>query len=268
MKHFVITMTATITNNPTLTSTCRFFAEYASYMLGCGATCIRIDRNMARMAQCIGTTADMTILPSHILLTLTDNASGKSASHSCSIARIPVNYDMNTRLSKLSWMVAEGRVSISDAAEMFHHIVHARTANPWIVMCVVVLANASFCRLFGGDAASMLLVAFATMVGYSLKNIMLAQHADLKLTFLTCAFVSATIGAGAYIFGIGDTPDVALGTSVLYLIPGIPYINSVSDMLDGHYLCAFSRFAHATILTACIALGLTGGILIMNLNVF
>ena len=261
-------MTAMITNNPTITSTCRFFAEYASYMLGCGATCMRIDRNMDRMARRIDATVDMTILPSHILITLTDRTTGESAHHTCGIARIPVNYDMNTRLSKLSWLVAEQKVGIADAAGMFRHIINARMVNPWLVMCVVVLANASFCRLFGGDIPAMTIVAFATLIGYSLKNIMLAQHVDIKLTFLACAFVSATIGSAAYIFGIGATADVALGTSVLYLIPGIPYINSVSDMLDGHYLCAFSRFAHATVLTACIALGLTGGILLMNLKVF
>jgi len=237
-------------------------------MLGCGATCMRIDRNMARMARRIDATVDMTILPSHILLTLTDHATGVSAHHTCGIASIPVNYDMNTRLSKLSWLVAEQKVSIGDAASMFHHIVNARMVNPWIVMCVVGLANASFCRLFDGDIQAMTIVAFATMVGYSLKIILISQHVDLKFTFLACAFVSATIGSAAYIFGIGSTADVALGTSVLYLIPGIPYINSVSDLLDGHYLCAFSRFAHATALTACIALGLTGGILLMNLKVF
>lgn len=264
-----MTTTAMTTNNSaTLTSTCRFFAEYASYMLGCGATCMRIDRNMERMARSIDATVDMTILPSHTLITVTDEQTGETAHHSCGIARIPVNYDMNTRLSKLSWMVAEQRLTLTEAADMFRHITHSRPMNVWTVMCMVVLANASFCRLFGGDPQAMAIVAFATLIGYSLKNILISQHTDMKLTFLACSFISATIGCAGHIFGLSATPDIALGTSVLYLIPGIPYINSVSDLLDGHYLCSFSRFAHATVLTACIALGLTGGILLMNLNVF
>ena len=28
-----------------------FFAKYASYMLGCGATCIRISKNLRRMGE-------------------------------------------------------------------------------------------------------------------------------------------------------------------------------------------------------------------------
>ena len=260
--------TATITSNITTASICRFFAEYASYMLGCGATCIRIDRNMERMARTIDATIDMTILPSHILITMTDNHTGETSHHSSSIARIPVNYDMNTRLSKLSWLVAEHRLDLSEAAGVFRHIIHSKPMNPWAVMGLVVLANASFCRLFGGDFNAMGIVSFATLIGYSLKNILLGRRTDIKLTFLACSFISATIGCAGHLFGLSSTADIALGTSVLYLIPGIPYINSVSDLLDGHYLCSFSRFAHATVLTACIALGLTGGILLMRLNVF
>ena len=83
-----------------------------------------------------------------------------------------------------------------------------------------------------------------------------------------CSFISAVISTSGYIFGWGTTPDLALGTSVLYLVPGVHYINSISDLLDGHYLTAFSRFMMAMMLTVCLSLGLTGGILIMNLNIF
>jgi uncharacterized membrane protein YjjP (DUF1212 family) len=59
-----------------------------------------------------------------------------------------------------------------------------------------------------------------------------------------------------------------MATSVLYLVPGIPYINSVSDMLDGHYLCAFGRLMNAVILTCCLSAGLCGGLLLMGLKLF
>ena len=51
-------------------------------------------------------------------------------------------------------------------------------------------------------------------------------------------------------------------------MPGVHYINSVSDLLDGHYLTAFSRFMMASVLTVCLSLGLTCGILLMNLSIF
>ena len=75
------------------------------------------------------------------------------------------------------------------------------------------------------------------------------------------------LSAGCHLFGWGDTPEIALGSSVLYLVPGIPYINSVSDMLGGHYLCAFSRLMNGVVLTVCLSLGLICGLLILNLDI-
>ena len=67
---------------------------------------------------------------------------------------------------------------------------------------------------------------------------------------------------------IGDTPTTAMATSVLYLVPGIPYLNSFSDMLCRHYICAFCRFMDAIVLTGCLSAGLCCGMLLMNVGMF
>ena len=36
-------------------------------------------------------------------------------------------------------------------------------------LILISLANAAFCRLFGGDAGSVVCIFFATLVGYTLK---------------------------------------------------------------------------------------------------
>ncbi len=113
---------------------------------------------------------------------------------------------------------------------------------------------------------AMCVVFFATLAGFYLKQIMLGYNRDIRFTFLCCAFFSAAISAGAYVFGWGQTPEIAMATSVLYLIPGVPYINSASDLIDGHYLCAFSRFTDACVLTACLSAGLCGGILLFGIG--
>ena len=114
----------------------------------------------------------------------------------------------------------------------------------------------------------MIVVFTVTFIGFRIKQMMLEAHRDVRLTFLVAAFVSASLSAACQLFHIGNTPDIAVGTSILYLIPGVPYINVVSDMLDHHYLCAFSRFIDACILTACLSLGLCFGMLILNIEWF
>ena len=220
------------------------------------------------MAESLGYRADITILPKHVAVALTDNYTGEYAHYTCSIKNLPVSYLANTRMSKLSWDVAEGRLSLSDAMPVMEKICNAPRMSVWQVMWLVVFANASFCRLFGGDPAAMAIVGFATLLGYAIKNICLRHEIDVIALVLLSSFVSAVVGSGGYVFGITSTPEIALGTSVLYLIPGIPYINSVSDMIDGHYLCFFSRTMQAVVLTGCIAAGLTLAFMIMNIKIF
>lgn len=274
-KISVMTMTAKSdvsykeTDDETMRRCCRYFAEYASVMLGCGATCVRITKNIRRMASPMSYDVDMTILPSHILMTVKElSGDERWCQYSCGIARCPVSYSINTRLSNLSWKVYEGRVSVLGSVPMFEKIVAEKPFDPWMVLWLVVAANASFCRLFGGDSIAMAIVAAATLLGYSVKNVLLSRHIDVRLVFIAASFVSSVIGAAGYLFHLSATPELALGTSVLYLIPGIPYINSVSDLLDCHYLCSFSRFMNALVLTACISIGLTAGFLLMNIKIF
>ncbi|MDE6555766.1 MAG: threonine/serine exporter family protein [Duncaniella sp.] len=251
-----------------LAEICRFFTDYASVMLGCGATCQRIEKNLRRMASVDNLVVDMFILPAHVRVTVGQRDCLTCAELTLPVRKMAINYNYNTLLSKLSWKVAERRVSLKHAPAMMERMLEEPPFNKWYVMGAVVIANASFCRLFGGDGVAMLFVAIATLAGYALKNLMLAHHADPKIMFICCSFVAAMIGASAYYIAPTHTPELALGTSVLFLIPGIPYINSVSDMLAGHYLCAFSRLMNALILTACLALGLTAAFLIMDIKIF
>ena len=43
-----------------------FLADYAALMSGCGATCIRIEKNTCRMARAFNVQFDIFILPAHL----------------------------------------------------------------------------------------------------------------------------------------------------------------------------------------------------------
>lgn len=247
----------------------RFLATYSAYLWGYGATCIRISKNVRRMAARLGFRADITILPKHVAVALTDDETGEYSQYTSTIKAMPVSYMANAQMSKLSWDVAEGKVDVECAEALLCKIADMPRLSVWKVMLLVVCANASFCRLFGGDFGAMAIVALATLVGYAIKNVTLVRGLDVRVMAIAASFVSAVIGSVGFVYpGLTFTPDIALGTSVLYLIPGIPYINSVSDLIDGHYLCFFSRSMQALILTACIAAGLTLAFLLMHIKIF
>ena len=251
-----------------LKETAAFLAEYASLLLGCGSTCIRIEKNTRRMAEAFGVNIDIFIMPAHVTVSVWNTDRSQTEMAQRKTASCGISFDLNTRLSQLSWKVADNSLPLHTAVERFQCIKTTKPTGKWEVLILASFANAAFCRLFGGDYFAMLIVFVSTLTGYRLKQIMLEDGRDVRLTFLCASFFSASISAGGHIFNIGSTPELALGTSVLYLIPGVPYINSVSDMIYRHYLCAFSRFLDAVVLTACLSAGLCAGMLILGLKWF
>lgn len=245
-----------------------FLSEYASWMLGSGATCIRIEKNVSRMAAAFGMDVEISILPRHIHIAVRERLGDSCHIAVAAVKHVPVSYDIITGLSRLSWEVADGEKDFASARRDFEKTVAAGSMNPLLLLLLVCLANASFCRLFGGDVVAMIIVAVATLAGFRLKCILTQRKIDIRITVFLCALVSSVLGSTDLLFSMGTTPAVALGTSVLYLVPGIPFLNSFSDLVCRYYICAFSRFTDAVITTACLSAGLCTGMMLMNNGMF
>lgn len=260
--------TSSVSTDARLKECCLFLSEYSSALLGSGSTCMRLEKNVMSMAKALGYRVTMTILPRHIHLTVSSEDANESITYIADVATLPIRFDIITRLSELSRDLVSGRVDLSGARREFKAIIGAKKIYDRRVVLLVGLANASFCRLFGGDAHAMAVVLLSTLAGYYLRRELTMRHTDMRLVFILCSFVSSVLAAGATLFGLGSTPEIALATSVLYLVPGVPFLNSFSDLIAGHYISSMCRLTNAMILTACLSIGFLGGLAVMNLSMF
>ncbi|MDE5998280.1 MAG: threonine/serine exporter family protein, partial [Muribaculaceae bacterium] len=238
-----------IGENSSLKEICLFLSEYSAWLLGSGATSIRLEKNVRRMAESMGCHAEMTILPRHIHMTVFLPDHSDSYTYIIATHPMAISFDINTCLSRLSWSMADEHLTLKEARKRFEKIIKTPGTNKYLVLFLASSANAAFCRLFTGDWAAVGVVFLSTLIGFYLKQILTSRKVDVRLVFIICAFVSSIIASTATLFSFGHTPEIAVGTSVLYLVPGIPFLNSFSDMLNGHYICAFGRFVHAVVLT-------------------
>ena len=92
----------------------------------------------------------------------------------------------------------------------------------------------------------------------------------LKFNFYLCIFFAALTSSflvGLYSFFNPEGEFIhALSTSVLFLIPGVPMINSFSDLIDGNILNGTTRGVNVLVIAFAIALGLMVSLLIFNLH--
>ena len=213
-----------------------FLLDYATTLMAVGSHTSRIVKNVTRIAESFGFGVDMTIFQRNITMTVKHSA-----------------YDHHPGLHELQLR--------------FNTIVNTPRMSRWMVLLLVACANAAFCRLFGGDPIAMGLVWIATLAGFFIRQELTKLQVNHMVIFIICSFIASLTAALGVFCNLGATQDIALGTSVLFLIPGVPLINSILDILEGHVLVGLSRTINATILIICIALGLSMTLLILGKDI-
>ena len=241
---------------------CMLLRDYATLMLDSGATARRIEQSVRRIATAWGIKADISILPQRVLLALWDRTEQHSYTCVGHKSSLGINLGTMARLNRLSYIIEERHLSPAMAEACMKRIAGMPGWDARLVLLLVSCANASFCRLFGGDASAMGIVFLATLLGFHIKQRFLKHHIDPRLTTLFSAFSAAVTSTAGYVFGCTHTPEIAVGTSVLFLVPGIPFANGASDMLSRHYVCALSRLTDALVTTFCLSTGLCAALYI------
>ena len=243
-----------------------FLAEYASTLMAVGAQTSRIQLNTVRMARSMGYHVNLLIFPKTLSITLQDGSLNHSYTYIKKTPGLPLNFKANMKLSQLSWTAFDERLPLNELWARLKAIVTERRESPWLVLLLASVANACFCRLFDGNLTSMAIVFAATLVGFFLRQQLTRRGVNQLAVFTLCAFVSTMIGATDYLFFHGGTEDMSIGTSMLYLVPGVPLINGVMDIVDNHVHDGISRLTGAPLLIICIAIGLSGTVIIFGID--
>lgn len=245
-----------------------FLLDFATTLMGVGSHTSRVVRNVNRIAESFGYGVDMTIFQRNITMTV-KHADDYSIRRTY-VRRIPalaLNFRTISDLSSLSWEAYDHDLPLDELKKRYAVITTQPRMSRWVVLILVAFANAAFCCLFGGDWIAMGLVWMATLTGFFVRQELTVRKVNHMLIFIVCSFVASLVAALGVYSDWGTTQDVALGTSVLFLIPGVPLINSILDILEGHVLIGFSRAINAAILIICIALGLSMTLLILGKEV-
>lgn len=249
-----------------LKDTAMFLAEYASTLMAVGAQTSRIQLNTVRIARSFGYKVNLLIFPKTLSITLLDNENSHTYTYIKKTPAIPLNFKINMKLSELSWQAFDEKLPLKELWRRFKSIVMEKREGRWTVLLLVSFANACFCRLFDGNLTSMAIVWVATFVGFYIRQELTRRGLNQLAVFVICAFVSTMIGVSDFVYFHGGTEDMSLGTSMLYLVPGVPLINGVMDIVDHHVLDGIARLANACLLIICIAIGLSATVVIFDID--
>ena len=245
-----------------LTEFLDFIADYSTYLLGSGVHTSRVIRNSQRISSSQGIDIQLSSFNKSIIITARDQESGEAITRVVKIPALPISFERNSDLSALSWDAVDEALSLSEIKARFDKLISKPRIDSIFVLLTVGLANASFCRLFGGDWTAMGIVFTSTLVGFSFKQRMQERGVNQFFVFIISAFMASLCASSSLLFDC--TAEIALATSPLFLVPGVPLINGIIDIVEGHILTGCSRLINAFILIVCIAVGLAATLIMVK----
>ncbi len=246
-----------------------FLPEYAGALLAAGVHTERCVRSVNRVAEAYGYKTAIIVSQKNISMTLVD--CGEPLRRQTTVHRLsPIvfNFSRIGLLSALAWRAKDDHLPLEALRREFQLIMAMGGRPVWVVALSVSAANAAFCRLFGGDAVAMALVFVGTLLGFLLRRrltqVKLNHHGAVAL----CAFLSSFIASLGMSLGWGQTADVGLAASVLYLVPGVQIINAFMDLINGYTLNSYQRGISSLVSIIAMAIGLAFTMVIMNVQSF
>ncbi len=75
----------------------RFLSQYGAWLLGSGSTCIRVEKNINRMAHAFGMDVEITILPRHLQIAVCRCGRDSVATCLSAVCQTPTSFNIITR---------------------------------------------------------------------------------------------------------------------------------------------------------------------------
>ncbi|GAL06956.1 threonine/serine exporter ThrE family protein [Photobacterium aphoticum] len=174
-----------------------------------------------------------------------------------------LNMQVVTEIQRVCILAERGMLDVDGVHQRLEKIQPWRY-NRFLVIVMIGLSCASFSRLAGGDWPVFMLTFFASAIGMFVRQEIAHCHFNPLLNFGITAFVTTLISGFGEIYQIGETPFIAMASSVLMLVPGFPLINAISDMVKGYVNMGIARWTMASLLTLATSMGIVGAMNVLG----
>ena len=248
-----------------------------------GADTSRVMRTMKRVAayMCLPLERlNIYIVYNMLMVNLPD--SRQSFTRFQRVERHGINLDTLRQASHLSCEAQRMGYSIDYYERQLSQIAcQRRNYSPWQVAVGGGLACGGFCIQFGSDWTAFFYAALAAILGLRLRMWLGAVGSNALVNTSVAAFVSTliacafselsqwtSVSGGLMSIFASSTPWHPLLACALFIVPGVPLINFVSDMLSGYTQVGVTRAMGTLTTLLAMAFGIAFAIQVCGIDNF
>lgn len=220
----------------------------------------RIMRNMKRTAAYLGLPEEhlhIYVQYNMLMVNLSDDEHSFSKFQRCE--KHGINMTALSRISKLSWRAIREDYSLDRYAEELEAIANSpRNYTKWQVAIGTGLACGGFCIQFGCDWTAFFYASLAACIGMRLRGFLLEKGMNNYMGIAVAAFVSTVIAWATTFLPASwtSTPLHPLLACALFIVPGVPLINFVDDMLDNYIQVGLTRAINTMLMIVAMSFGI------------
>jgi uncharacterized membrane protein YjjP (DUF1212 family) len=241
--------------------------EIGRLLLANGDDTADVQAAVMRFAEAFGGQASVVVTYEAVIVTLAlDGALRTKVGH-----RVPtmnVGLGAVAAVNRVLAAVAGGKRDLAWVRGELDGVEHAAPYySRWIVVAAMGLTAASLARLFGADWGTFGVVWLAGSIGMWLRQELGARGFNLVFIPFAAALVSGSVGALGVLLGWAGSPALCMVAPGMIIVPGVPLINGVQDLIRNHVGVGLARLTFGALVTVAIAFGLYGAMVLTGVRI-
>ncbi len=256
-------------------------------LIASGADTSRILRNLRRTAAYLGLPEEnlhINITYNMLQVNLSDDEHSLSKFQRCD--KHGINMAAISSVSKLSWRAIKEDYSLDKYEEELEKI--RKEPRNYTINQVAIgagFACGGFCIQFGCDWTAFFYASIAAMIGFRLRAYLNEKGSNGYVNIGIAAFVSTIIAWLSASLSMSpkvvelmpewlaqllhtDTPWHPLMACALFIVPGVPLINFVSDMIENHIEMGLNRAINTLMMVTAMSFGISMAITVCGVDNF
>ena len=237
-----------------------FAVSLANKLQACGAETYRVEDTITRIIEAYGVQrVDAFVIPSSIMASL-ETDEGQILTKIRRLKSSETMLDGIERYSALCRRICAERPDMPEARRLLREtessVCHY---NLFVYFLSAFLIGIGFGAFFGGGIGEMLAAGICGVAIAAALKFMGRLHANTFFTSFVCSFILgflANVLAGA---GLGKNADITLIGSIMILVPGFLFTNSLRDIIYGDTMSGLNRLVQVLIIAVALVIGTSAG---------
>lgn len=211
-----------------------FVVHLGREMLECGANLERVNMSIEVICKSYNL-REVSIFS----LNNSISVSAKNAGEPAKVRQVavPINgihLERLRRLNNLSYQVCHEKPKPEKLEDMLFEALMVPNYSTPILILGYIIAMACLCRMFGGGLKDIIVADLGTVIIFFVSNHLAGKKLNRIITNVVSMFIAGVIALLFVYIGFAKNIYAIIITNAFYLIPGIPMVNSMRNILCGN----------------------------------